>query len=413
MRKTLWTKNFIRITGASALGAVGAIASSFALSFLVFDETGSTLASALIVAMQFVPSLLLPLLFGPIMDRFPRKPFLVGGDLINGIMYAVMGLYLLYFDFSYAGYLAFSLLLACLSAFDELAYNSLYPRLLPEGMEEKAYTVSAMLYPVLKVLMMPVAAVLFEWLGVAKLLLLQAGLSILAVLVENGIKIKEESRMEGSAMSIKMWWGDICEAIRYLKKERGLLGLYQYMAVTNGMASGYLPLLVAFFRTAPGFTTAMYSFFSVAEFAGRSLGGVLRYRYSVPEKRRFGFLFGVYQVYEVMDTCLLWLPYPLMLVNRAICGFLGINSATIRQAAVQKYIPDRLRARVNAFETMLYTGTASVLSLVIGALGEVMSYPVCMTLCGATCIVVCWLTVFRRRRQVKDILTCLGEVGPS
>ena len=234
MRKTLWTKNFIRITGASALGAVGAIASSFALSFLVFDETGSTLASALIVAMQFVPSLLLPLLFGPIMDRFPRKPFLVGGDLINGIMYAVMGLYLLYFDFSYAGYLAFSLLLACLSAFDELAYNSLYPRLLPEGMEEKAYTVSAMLYPVLKVLMMPVAAVLFEWLGVAKLLLLQAGLSILAVLVENGIKIKEESRMEGSAMSIKMWWGDICEAIRYLKKERGLLGLYQYMAVTNG-----------------------------------------------------------------------------------------------------------------------------------------------------------------------------------
>lgn len=413
MRKTLWTKNFIRITGASALGAVGAIASSFALSFLVFDETGSTLASALIVAIQFVPSLLLPLLFGPIMDRLPRKPFLVGGDLVNGIMYAVMGLYLLYFDFSYAGYLAFSLLLACLSAFDELAYNSLYPRLLPKGMEEKAYTVSAMLYPVLKVLMMPVAAVLFEWLGVAKLLLLQAGLSILAVLVENGIKIKEESRMEGSTISIKMWWDDICEAVDYLKKERGLLSLYQYMAVTNGIASGYSPLLVAFFRTAPGFTTAMYSFFSVAEFAGRSLGGVLRYRYSVPEKRRFGFLFGVYQVYEVMDTCLLWLPYPLMLVNRAICGFLGINSATIRQAAVQKYIPDRLRARVNAFETMLYTGTASVLSLVIGALGEVMSYPVCMTLCGATCIVVCWLTVFRRRRQVKDILTCLGEVGPS
>ena len=127
------------------------------------------------------------------------------------------------------------------------------------------------------------------------------------------------------------------------------------MSVTNGMASGYSPLLIAFFRTAPGFTTAMYSFFSVAEFAGRTIGGAIRYRYSLPEKKRFGFLFGVYQTYELMDTCLLWLPYPLMLVNRAICGFLGIQSATIRQAAVQRYIPDRLRARLNAYESMLCT----------------------------------------------------------
>ena len=40
-------------------------------------------------------------------------------------------------------YLGFSLLLACLSAFDELAYSSFYPLILPEGTEEKGYTVSA------------------------------------------------------------------------------------------------------------------------------------------------------------------------------------------------------------------------------------------------------------------------------
>ena len=45
----------------------------------------------------------------------------------------------------------------------------------------------------------------------------------------------------------------------------------------------------------------------------------------------------MYQTYELMDACLLWLPYPLMLVNRAVCGFLGIQSATIRQAAVQRH----------------------------------------------------------------------------
>lgn len=43
----LWTRNFRLVILASAIGTVGAIAGGFALAFLVFDETGSTLASAL------------------------------------------------------------------------------------------------------------------------------------------------------------------------------------------------------------------------------------------------------------------------------------------------------------------------------------------------------------------------------
>ena len=114
-----------------------------------------------------------------------------------------------------------------------------------------------------------------------------------------------------------------------------------------------------------------------------------------------------------MDTCLLWLPYPLMLVNRAVCGFLGIQSATIRQAAVQRYIPDRLRARLNAYESMLCTAAGAVLSLAVGALGEVLDYRLCMTICGLIVMAVCWLTVFLRRRQVQLVLTDRPGEAPS
>ena len=249
------------------------------------------------------------------------------------------------------------------------------------------------------------AALLYDTLGVGRLLLIQGALSVLAALIENRIHVPESRRDQEPLLSLKTWWRDIREAAAYLRQEHGLHGLYEYMAVTNGMAMGYSPLLIAFFRTAPGFTTAMYSFFSVAEFAGRTIGGAVRYRYSLPERKRFGFLFGVYQTYELMDACLLWLPYPLMLVNRAVCGFLGIQSATIRQAAVQRYIPDRLRARLNAYESMLCTAAGAVLSLAIGALGEVLDYRLCMTICGLSAMAVCWLTVFLRRRQVQLVLT--------
>ena len=410
MKKTLWTADVVRITLATSLGAAGGILSGFALSFLVFDETGSTLASALVLAISLLPGAVLPLLIAPLMDRHARTPFLVGGDAVNALLYALAGIYLLRCQFSYTVYLGFSLLLACLSAFDELAYSSFYPLLLPKGMEEKGYTVSSMLYPVLKVLMMPVAAALFNTLGVARLLLIQSALSLLAALIESRITVHETPR-GGGRFSLRVWWGDLREAAAYLKKEKGLRALYDYMAVTNGMAAGYSPLLVAFFRTAPGFTAAMYSLFSVAEFAGRSLGGVVRYRYTLPENKRFFFVFFVYQTYELMDVLLLWLPYPLMLANRAACGFLGINSATIRQAAVQRYLPDHLRARVNAYESMLVTAASAVLSLAVGSLGEVMDYRLCVSLCAAATMLFCWGSVFRRRGEVREVLR--GEAGTS
>jgi len=241
MKQTLWTRNFTRITAATTLGAAGGIISQFALSFLVFDETGSTLASALVVAIQLIPMVLLPLVVAPMMDRLPRKPFLVWGDLLNGLCYAGAGLFLLHSAFSYTAYLAFSLLVSCLAAFDELAYNSFYPLLLPEGQEERAYTVSAMLYPILKVLMMPLAALLYDILGVGRLLLIQGALSVLAALIENRIHVQESRRDQEPLLSLKTWWRDIREAAAYLRQEHGLHGLYEYMAVTNGMAMGYSP----------------------------------------------------------------------------------------------------------------------------------------------------------------------------
>ena len=260
---------------------------------------------------------------------------------------------------------------------------------------------------------LPLAALLYDTLGVGRLLLIQGALSVLAALIENSIHVQESRRDQEPLLSLKTWWRDIREAAAYLRQEHGLHGLYEYMAVTNGMAMGYAPLLIAFFRTAQGFTTAMYSFFSVAEFAGRTIGGAVRYRTSLPERKRFGFLFGVYQTYELMDACLLWLPYPLMLVNRALCGFLGIQSATIRQAAVQRHIPDRLRARLNAYESVLCTAAGAILSLAIGALGEVLDYRLCMTVCGLVTMTVCWLTVFLRRHQVQQVLAARPHAAQS
>ncbi|MBQ4547196.1 MAG: MFS transporter, partial [Oscillospiraceae bacterium] len=217
MEKRLWTKNFTLIIIATTLGAMGGVAGNFALSFLVFEETKSTFAAALTAALAFVPAFVIPFFAAPWMDRLPRKPFLVGGDLLNGICYAAAGLYLINFEFTYVGYLGFSLLISCLQTFDELAYNSIYPNLIPEGLEQKGYSVLGMLYPVLRVLMMPVAAFLYGTIGVGMMLILQGFLSVLAAIIESGIKINEKNRLQDEIYTFSMWKNDIAEAAEYLK----------------------------------------------------------------------------------------------------------------------------------------------------------------------------------------------------
>ena len=399
----LWNRNFSLVILASTMGTIGGIAGGFALAFLVFDETGSTLASALILAIQLLPFLFIPIVIAPIMDRLPRKTFLVMGDVANSFLIFGMGLWLLFFDFSYIGYLALSLLLACLGSVDELAFTSIYPELIPKGAEQKGYAVSSMLYPVLTVILTPFAALLLDTFGVAWILIAQGGLSLLAAITESFIRLDETERHDSETYSLQSWASDIREAVQYLKKERGLLGLYEYMAVSNGVDTGFSPLLIAFFRTFPGFTAAMYAAFSVVEFIGRSIGSALQYRIKIPDKKKFGFVFFVYQTYSAMDMCLLWLPYPLMLLNRGICGFLGSNSAIIRNAAVQRYIPERLRSRVNAFQGVLVTAGCSVFSLMMGFLGEILDYRWCITIGGVITLLSGFVLILVRQKEVRRL----------
>ena len=133
----------------TVISAIGGVAMSFALSFVVFDNTGSTLLMGVFSAVSLLPHTLIPVLAAPYLDNFRRKPVIVGLDYFTGVAFLVMGVYLLSHSFQMEVYLAFSLLINTAGAVYQLAYSSLYPNLIPKGFAQKGYTVSGMLYPCL------------------------------------------------------------------------------------------------------------------------------------------------------------------------------------------------------------------------------------------------------------------------
>ena len=402
MKNTLWTKNFTIITLGTVISAIGGVAMGFALSFVVFDNTGSTLMMALFAAVSSVPGIILPVLLSPYLDNFRRKPVIVGLDYLSAVIYLLFGLYLLKHSFSLPLYLLFSLACGSIGSVYNLAYESLYPNLIPEGFAQKGYTVSGMLYPTVTMVMTPVASILYTRLGLGVLCIGEGLLLAAAASVETQIKVEEHTK-PGGKFSFGDYIGDFKEGFRYLKKEKGLLRIYGYMPITQGISQATGPLIRAWFRTAPGLNLTMYALFTTAEFIGRSIGGLVHYKFEIPPEKRFSLAYLVYVTYNIMDTVLLWLGFPLMLVNRGICGFLGINSATLRASSVQNYLPDNMRAKVNAVFNMLYALVPTLLTLAVGALGEMMDYRLCVTLVSAAGLLPCYLIMWRGREDVKKV----------
>jgi hypothetical protein len=79
------------------------------------------------------------------------------------------------------------------------------------------------------------------------------------------------------------------------------------------------------------------------------------------------------------------------------------DSGYKRQAAVQQYIPDEFRARLNAYQGALTQAATAVLTLAVGALGEVLDLRLCLTLCGVITMSVCFMTVWKNRAHVRII----------
>lgn len=381
MRKSkihLWTRDFSCITLASALSIIGGEAMNLPISLLVFDQTGSTLASALIMICGMLPDVILPIFVAPLIDRSSKKSWIVTLDLMLAGVYVLMGWWISSHPFSFGLYLAFTLVVATISVFYGLAYGSWYPDLIPVGAEQKGYAVSGTMYPVITVIMAPVAALLYEKVPMHVIFYVVAGMVLFSVAIEGSIRNVGTKKTD--SYTFTQYKTDLGEGFRYLKREKGVRNICCYMAVTNGASNSVGVLTQAFFQTSSFLSVTMFGLLSSAEMIGRTLGGLIQYKVQIPVKKRFAFTKFVYSVYNAMDACLLFLPYPAMLVNRFLCGALGVSSATIRESAMNCYLKPDLRARVNALCNVVFALGSILCHLGAGLLGQVMDYRLAVVL---------------------------------
>ncbi len=376
----LWTKDFSCIIAATILSAIGGEAMCLPVSLLVFDETKSTFLAALIMVCGMLPDMVLPILIAPFIDKGGKKKWIVGLDILLAVLYGAVGLWISGHEFQYGLYVFLTLAAGTISVFYRLAYTAWYPDLIPMGAEQKGYAVSATIYPLVTILISPVVTFLYQWIPMEGFFLIVSGLTIVSVIIESCIK---ENRTDVPELyTLKQYCVDIKEGFAFLKREKGIRNIYSYMSITNGASNGISIITQAYYQTCPWLTVTMLGFLKSAEMIGRVISGFFQYTKEIPVKKRFALTKFVYIFYDSMDALLLFLPYPLMLLNRFLCGGLGTASATVRETAVQSYLPGQIRARVNAFFDVVMAIGGVGFQLLAGILGQLMPYPVAAALLG-------------------------------
>jgi MFS family permease len=372
-RKNVWSKDFTLITAGTIISAIAGQAIYLPFSLLVFDQTQSALLSAIMFVSGMLPNFILPLFIAPLIDRGNKKKIIVTLDYLTGALYLLIALIVSKTGFNYQLFVAFSLIAGIIGAIYHLTYTAWYPDLIPVGFEQQGFAVSSSIYPTVVMVMSPVAAWLYKVMPIHLLLVLIGFLTLVAATFELFIR-NQGFRKPEKSLGWQEYFADCKAGLSYLKKEKGLRNIYSYMAITNGVATGIQLMVQAYFQTVQFLTVAMLAFLRTAETLGRMLGGLVQYKFNIKPEKRFGITKFVYFTYETLDMLLLFMPYPFMIVNRFICGVLGMTSFTLRETSVQSYLPRDMRAKVNAIFNVAVSFAVIIFQLGAGYVGDMLGY---------------------------------------
>lgn len=402
----LWTKDFTILTIGSVVSMIGSAISGFAIGLMVLDYTGSTFLFALSMVAYNLPKIIMPTLAGPYLDRYSRRKVIYTLDFISTGIYLGLFFMMRADMFSYAIFIALSVVMGAIESVYEVAYESFYPTLISEGNYSRAYSVSSMIYP-LAAIMTPVAAIIYEKIGLAPLFLFNSASYLIAAICETRIKAVDKHLLGRRSIegkySLSDYWRDFRYGLDYIKNEDGLKTIVTYFSLTALFYATTETLYLPYFKSTPQLGAVIYSVVMAFGVAGRLAGGLIQYKFKYPPQSRFLIALIVYFATSALEGAFLFVPIAAMAVLQFISGILGVTSYNIRISATQSYLPENVRGRFNGTFQMLFTLGTLLGELIAGILGEIAPIRTVALTASLINIIFVYTIIYRGRESVKKI----------
>lgn len=401
----LWTRDFTIITLGTVVSMLGNALSGFAIGLLVLDYSGSVFLYALAMVAYSLPRVVVPVFAGPYLDHFSRRKMIYSLDFLSAALYGAFYFFIRTQTVNYGVFLAVTVLVGSIDSVYSVAYDSLYPNLISPGNYSKAYSISSMIYP-LAAVMTPLAAYVYQTVGLAPLFLFNAATFLVAAIFETQIRCEEtyaKDAEKSGRYGFAAFRSNLKAGLAYIGGEKGLQVITAYFCVTQLCDSACSTVVLPYFKATASLGVMAYTFVSAAGIIGRLIGGFIHYKYKYPVDKKFAIALVVYICVAAIQGGNLFTPYFVIMALNFLSGVMAVTSYNIRISATQNYVPDTCRARFNGTFQMICTLGGIVGQLAGGALADRIPYRAVMVIFSCVNLAAVYLVMYRGRASVKPI----------
>jgi MFS transporter, DHA3 family, macrolide efflux protein len=372
-----------------------------ALIWLVLTTTGSVFAVGVVVTAALVPVVVLGPFLGVYIDRWPRRTLLIGTNVAEGALVAVLSGLILAHAASLAAIVAVVLALGAGGQIVRLTTSAMVPQTVGVDDLGPANGLLSISGSSTQVVGLSIGGIVVALFGV-ELPITYDALTFFAAAVIVGLMAAAVGRPEPPAAgSTRSFWSEFSEGFRYFAGQRYLLELLAVGIVVNFCANAAFALWAPYADLVLHGGAATYGFLGAAIALGAIVGAVVVGKIRL--RRRLGpVLFAGTATVGAMIVALgLTRSIPLALGESFGVGILLSVVNVPLLAAVQAKVPPRLMGRVMAVLMSLILVAAPLGAFFAGSIAVATSIAFVYVLAGAIILAMVgigWATLAEVRR---------------
>ena len=399
-------REYFKLLAANAVNRFGDSVDSIALSLLMYEVTGSASMMALLLTVNYLPTIILQPIAGAVVDRMDKKAVMVWMDFARGAVVALIAL-LLYLDaLSTAALFVCVALISTLETLRIPAGACAMPALL----EKEKYTVGVALNgglgQVCTVIGLALAGPIVEGLGMEWAIMIDMATFFFSGAAIAALKMKLPPRHDAEKVSVRAVGRDMLEGLRYLKGSRLLWAITMLGMALNFIASPVNAFYTPFVTDSLGGGATLLSVTQLVQVGGVAVGALMVPRLEKIRIRTTATVSGLaFALMGVVMPALLLLPTLAWRAAALLAGCLveglclGVLN-TLYSSRFMMYTDKEYLSRTTGVTNSLLMLMSPAGALICSAAAAVMSVPQCLFYLSLGCAVLFYIVTRMRAFKV-------------
>jgi len=383
-------KEYLKLIAANIINRFGDSIDGIAIAWLMYQITHSAAMMALILGLNYLPTILLQPFTGAMVERLSKKRVMVLFDVGRGLVVAVTAAFYVLGYLTPAILTGLMLLISTLEAFRSPAGSAIVPLLLKPELYKVGSALNQTGSRIAEIVGLALAGGVVALLGSQGALLIDAATFFLSALIIGFIRVKEDLPEE--KVSLKSTAKSFLEGLSLMKTSRVLIILLLIGALMNFLfvpLNAYAAPFIADYLKGGAETLSLLNIVLVLSLG---LGSFVAPKIKKISGKTQLILFGII---EGIALCIFalggyltpkLLQYGVVLFSCVLMGFGAGIINVVYNAAFLRLIPMDFMARLSGISTALIVCSMPIGSFICSALAAVLPVPVAILASGVLSI---------------------------